>query len=90
MRNLQQVQVTFAADSSQLVKMVSKQEEWPAFANYLEDIKTLKASFLSPEIIHVPRTHNSKTDFLARSVRIQPSFVVHMDAELLVWLTESI
>jgi len=90
MRNLRQVRVTFATDCSQLVKMVSEPEEWPAFANYLTDIKTLSTGFQSSEIIYVPRTQNTQADKLARSARIQPSFVVHMDAELPSWLTESI
>ena len=72
-----------------MVKMVSEPEEWPAFANYLEDIKTLRESFIRSEIIYVPRTQNSKADSLARSVRKQPSFVVHMDQDLPVWFTES-
>ena len=90
MRNLRQFQVTFATDCSQLVKMVSEPEEWPAFASYLEDIKSLKESFIRSEIIHVPRTQNTKADNLARSVRKQTSFVVHMDQYLPVWFTESI
>ena len=87
---IRQFQVTFATDCSQLVKMVSKPEEWPSFANYLEDIKTLRQSFIRSEIIYVPRTQNSKADSLARSARKQPSFVVHMDANHPVWFTESI
>jgi len=90
MKNLRQFQVTFATDCSQLVKMVSEPEEWPAFASYLEDIKSLKESFTRSEIIHVPRTQNTKADNLARSVRKQTSFVVHMDQYLPVWFTESI
>lgn len=90
MRNLSQFSVTFATDCSQLVKMVSEPEEWPAFASYLEDIFVLKRSFNSSELVHIPRTENNKADSLARSVRKQPSFVVHMDAELPVWITESI
>lgn len=70
--------------------MVSEPEEWPAFASYLEDIKSLRASFLQSEIVHVPRAQNTKADSLARSVRIQPSFVVHMDQYLPAWFTESI
>ena len=77
-------------DCSQLVKMVSEPEEWPAFANYLEDIKFLQGSFLNSEIIHVPQTENKRTDSLARSVRQLLSFVVHMDAKLPGWFTESI
>ena len=73
-----------------MVKMVSEPEEWPAFASYLEDIAFLKRSFNSSEIIHIPRTENSRADSLARSARKQPSSVVHMDAELPVWFAESI
>ncbi|KAL0668437.1 hypothetical protein Bca4012_031141 [Brassica carinata] len=57
---------------------------------YLEDIKNLKESFHSSTIIHVPRTQNIMADQLARSARNQLSYVVHMHAEPLVWLTESI
>ncbi|KAL0729301.1 hypothetical protein Bca4012_025394 [Brassica carinata] len=70
--------------------MISELEEWPAFASYLEDIKTLQGNFLSSEIIHVPRAKNLKADTLAQNARNQPSFVVHMDAELPVWFTESV
>ena len=84
------ISVTFATDCSQLVKMVSEPEEWPAFASYLEDIKSLKESFIRSEIIHVPRTQNTKADNLAHSVRKQTSIVVHMDQHLLVWFTGSI
>ncbi|WP_340054649.1 ribonuclease H family protein, partial [Pseudomonas sp. JAI120] len=58
MRNLRQYNVTFATDCSQLVKMVSEPEEWPAFTSYLEDIKTLKDGFINSDIIHVPRQQN--------------------------------
>ena len=51
-------------DYSQLVKMVLEPEEWLVFASYLEYIKTLKESFLSLEIIHVPQTQNLKADSL--------------------------
>ena len=90
MRNLRQFQVTFATDCSQLVKMVSEPEEWPAFADYLEDIKNLKESFSRSDIIHVPRTLNTMADSLARKARMQPSYVVHMDADHPIWFTESI
>ena len=62
--------------------MDSEPEEWPAFASYLEDIKSLKEGFTRSEIIYVPRTQNSTADSLALSVRKQPSFVVHMDQYL--------
>lgn len=81
MQNLRQTYVTFATDCYQLVKMVSELKEWPAFVNYLEDNKTLEESFLSLEIIHVPKTKNIKTDNLAHSVKKYPFFIVYMDVE---------
>ena len=45
MRNLRQYHVTFAMDCIQLVKMAYAPEDWPAFANYLDDIKILQESF---------------------------------------------
>ena len=89
MRNLHHFQVTFATDCSQLVKMVSAPEDWPAFAIYLDEIKNLQGIFTHSEIIHIPRTLNTKVDSLARSARKQASFVVHMDAKLPVWFAKS-
>ena len=63
-------------------KMVLEPKEWPIFASYLKDIKTLKERFLRSEIIYVPKTQNSKADSLARSAKKQPSFIVHMDQDL--------
>ena len=63
--------------------------QWSTFASYLEDIKTLKKSFNSSELIHIPQTQKLRADSLARSARKQPSFVVHMNAELLVWFAKS-
>ena len=89
MRNLRQFNVTFATDCSQLVKIVSEPEEWPVFASYLEDVKNLMRSFNSSELIHIPQTQNTRADSLVYSARNQPSYVVHMDAELPVWFAES-
>ena len=84
MRNLRQFQVMFATDFFQLMKMVSEPQEWLTFESYHEDIKTLKESFFKSEIIHVPRTENLRANSLARSVKKQLSFIVHMDSELSV------
>ena len=70
--------------------MVSEPEELPAFASYLEDINILQGSFHSSQLIHIPRTLNSWADSLAQRARKQPSFVVHMDAELPIWFTKFI
>ncbi|CAG7897410.1 unnamed protein product, partial [Brassica rapa] len=82
--------VALATDCSQVVKMVLEPEEWPTFESYLEDIMLLKRSFTNSSIVHVPKTENTKANRLARSARIQSSFVIHMDAELPSWFTKSI
>ena len=90
MMHLRQFIVTFAKDCSQLVMMILEPEEWSAFTSYLEDIKILKRSFNSSELIYIPLAQNSRTDSLARSVKKQLLFVVHMNMELPVWFEESI
>ena len=90
MRNLRQFTVTFAANCSQLLKMVSESEELPVFANYLEDIKIIKRSFNSSEFIQIPWTLNSRSESLARSAKKQLPFVIHMYVELPVWFAEFI
>ncbi|XP_056858420.1 uncharacterized protein LOC130507790, partial [Raphanus sativus] len=52
-------------------------------------IKTIQDVLINSEIVHVPRTQNMQADKLARSARIQPAFVVQMDAELPAWFSES-
>lgn len=68
--------------------MVSKSEEWSTFIIYLKNIKILQESFFSSEIIHLPRTHNLKTDNLVQNIKKQPIFVTHMNVELSVCFTE--
>lgn len=48
---------------------------------------SIRYSFVDEEFhelsyIHIPRTQNKKVDSLVRSARKQPSYVVHIDAEL--------
>ena len=90
MKNLRQFQVTFATDCSQLVKIVSEPEKWLAFANYLEDFKIPRESFLRSEIIYVSRTQSLKADNLTYTVKKQLFFVVHMNADQPVWFTKSV
>ncbi|CDY42866.1 BnaAnng06910D [Brassica napus] len=69
--------------------MVSEPEELSVFAMYFEDIKILRSNFNHAWLIHVPRTKNIKANSLAHSTRKQLFFIVHMDAELPVWFTDS-
>lgn len=54
---------------SYYVKITICPKEWPAFENYLENIRSLKRNFTSSEVIFVSRTQNKKMDSLAHSAK---------------------
>ncbi|KAL0758924.1 hypothetical protein Bca101_075074 [Brassica carinata] len=65
-------------------------EEFKTVSSYVCNGLFSIGSFLNSDIVHVPRKENLRADSLTHSARKQPSFVVHMDAELQIWFTESI
>ena len=72
MKTLQFSDVVFATDCSQLVKMVSSPEDWPAFATHMEEFSRNKTFFPSFKITHIPRAQNTIADKLARGARRIP------------------
>ncbi|CAA7014793.1 unnamed protein product [Microthlaspi erraticum] len=68
----------FETDCSDVVKMVSKPEEWPAFAILLDEVDKCKMGFTSFSIVHIPRMNNTKADKLARSARALPTDVYYL------------
>ncbi|CAA7036811.1 unnamed protein product [Microthlaspi erraticum] len=54
--------MVFETDCSDVVKMVSKREEWPAFAILLDEVDRCKMGFTSFSIVHIPMTNNTKAD----------------------------
>ncbi|XP_018487893.1 uncharacterized protein LOC108858473 [Raphanus sativus] len=89
MKTLNFSDVVFATDCSQLVKMVSSPGEWPVFATHLEEFQRSKIFFPSFKIRHIPRTHNSVADKLARGARCSPSAMFYVDSMPPVWFHES-
>ncbi|CAA7044912.1 unnamed protein product [Microthlaspi erraticum] len=67
-------------DSAQLVKMVSKPAEWPAFAILLEEVEHCRGMFQAFSLTYIPRTKNTKADKLARSARAQPHDVYYINS----------
>ncbi|CAA7057954.1 unnamed protein product [Microthlaspi erraticum] len=59
--------MNFQTDCAQLVTMVSKPAEWPAFAILLEEVEKCRRMFQAFSLSHIPRTKNTKADKLARS-----------------------
>ena len=80
MKILQILEVVFANDCSQLVKMVSTPTEWSAFTIHIEEFLRSK-EFFHPFIIqHIPRAQNTMADKLARCARNQPYTMVYVDS----------
>ncbi|CAN6905557.1 unnamed protein product [Brassica oleracea] len=61
---------SFGTDCKDLIAMIKDPQDWPSFATELERIETLKICFPDFSIIHVPRTRNQISDFLAKTTRI--------------------
>lgn len=77
MITFRQITVTFVTDIFELVKMVCKLKEWPAFANYLEEFLWNKDKYDAFVMTHVLWTQNTWVDsFGARS---QPFYVVRIN-----------
>ena len=81
--------IVFATDCSQLVKIVSSPDEWPAFATHLEKFRRSKTFFPSFKIQHIRRETNQVAE-LARGARSSPSAVFYIDSIPPVWLTEPV
>ncbi|XP_010446023.1 PREDICTED: uncharacterized protein LOC104728787 [Camelina sativa] len=78
--------VAFFTDSLDLVKMVSSPRDWPAFATYLDGIKTDREEFSSFSLFHIFRNANTKTDSLARQARLSPHLVLFVNNFPSNWL----
>ena len=62
-------EVHLESDCEQLVKLVHLEEEWPALAAELDEIKALCNDFLSCSISFIPRSENVRADHLAKGAR---------------------
>ncbi|CAA7036110.1 unnamed protein product [Microthlaspi erraticum] len=80
--------IVFETDCSDVVKMVSKPEEWPAFAAILEEFCRCRMEFTSFSIVHIPRIKNTKADKLARSARVLPTDVFYVNSVPPTWISE--
>ncbi|CAA7025918.1 unnamed protein product [Microthlaspi erraticum] len=60
--------MNFQTDCADLIKMIDRPKEWPAFANLLDEVEKCKRQFEAFSLTHIPRTKNTKADKLARSM----------------------
>ncbi|CAA7028537.1 unnamed protein product [Microthlaspi erraticum] len=82
--------MNFQTDCADLVKMVSKSEEWPAFEFLLEEVDKCRRSFETFSLTHIPRTKNTKADKQARRARDQPYDVYYVNFVPPISLPESV
>ena len=90
MKTLQFSDVVFVTDCSQLVKMVSSPEEWPAFATHMEEFCRSKTFFPNFMLRHISKAQNTMADKLARGARSSPSAILYVDSLPPVWLSEPV
>ncbi|XP_013709303.2 uncharacterized protein LOC106412990 [Brassica napus] len=62
-------EVRFESDCEQLIKLLEKEEDWPAMAPELDEIKALSSDFTEFSISHIPRSMNVRADTLAKGGR---------------------
>ena len=89
MKTLQFSEVVFATDYSQLVKMVSISEGWPAFSTHMEEFRHSKCFFPDFRIRHIPRAQNTLADRRARGVKSSPTAMLYVDSTPPAWLSKS-
>ena len=61
--------VRFESDCEQLVKLIQHEEDWPALASELDEIKALSTDFSDFSITYIPRSLNVRADCLAKGGR---------------------
>ncbi|CAA7049279.1 unnamed protein product [Microthlaspi erraticum] len=88
MLRIRKLTTVFQTDCSDVVKMVSRPEEWPAFSLLLEEVDRCKRRFNSFSIMQIPRTKNTQADKLARSARALLTDVYYVNSVSPVWISE--
>lgn len=62
-------EIHLESDCAQLVKLIQMEEEWPALASEMDEIKALFNDFLSCLISFIPRSKNVRADHLVKGAR---------------------
>ncbi|KAF2605521.1 hypothetical protein F2Q70_00024400 [Brassica cretica] len=78
----------FRTDCKELIAMIKEPHARPSFATELERIETLQICFPDFNIIHVPRTRNQISDFLAKTARSFHRELHFIGCSIPVWLPD--
>lgn len=85
--SLEVFDVSFASDSSDLISMIEKDDDWPAFAVEMTTFRFLLTFFPSFRISFIPRFSNVRTDSLAKKARVRGSLFSHVSSSAPVWVS---
>ncbi|XP_019092307.1 PREDICTED: uncharacterized protein LOC109129123 [Camelina sativa] len=77
----------FETDCAELIAMVQKPDDWPAFTILLEDFSILRSSFPFFTLDRIPRESNVRADCLARSSKTLVFEISFVNSFPLVWAT---
>lgn len=79
-------EVRFELDCEQLVKLINKEEDWPAMAAELDEIKALSMEYTNISFKHIPRSSNIHADCLAKGGRSRVRNAPYVDCFAPSWL----
>ncbi|WZY76601.1 hypothetical protein YC2023_022985 [Brassica napus] len=79
-------EVRFEVDCEQLVKLLSKEEDWPSMAAELDEIKAFSTAYLKFSITYIPRSLNILDDCLAKGRRSRVQNPPYVDCYAPGWL----
>ncbi|XP_013633285.1 PREDICTED: uncharacterized protein LOC106338982 [Brassica oleracea var. oleracea] len=85
MKTFQFSDVVFATDCSQLLRMVSTPDEWPAFSTHIEEFNRGKTFFPHFRSRYILRAQNTLADKLASGAKNSPSALLYVDSVPPVW-----
>ncbi|KAF2560397.1 hypothetical protein F2Q70_00014925 [Brassica cretica] len=71
--------VNFGSDCEQLINLIQREDEWPALAPDLDDIKFLSTCFYDVDFSYVPRDNNIRADSLAKGGRSRGHYFTIVD-----------
>ncbi|CAA7039116.1 unnamed protein product [Microthlaspi erraticum] len=83
-------EVVFETDCSNVVKMVSNPNEWPAFSILLEEVDRCKRRFTTFSVHHISITNNTKADKLARSARDLLHDMYYVNSIPPIWISRTV
>ncbi|KAF2561193.1 hypothetical protein F2Q70_00016292 [Brassica cretica] len=79
----------FESDCEQIVNTINREEEWPALAMEIDEIKDFARSFMEFSVSFIPRVLNVRADGLAKGARSRALQFPYVDGCAPRWLVNT-